>query len=136
MSKRLTLKLDEDLTTKYLDYKYIRIPDYDIEHGNYGRISDDMLYNKLGKLEDIEEELGIDLITLFKALKNGFYYKKENKNIIEHISKDDLLLSSGAIHFAGKGLIFASLFLPFKDYGKTWALTKEELEWKRQFIES
>lgn len=28
---------------------------------------------KLGKLEDIEEELGIDLATLFKALKNGVY---------------------------------------------------------------
>ena len=27
--------------------------------------------NKLGKLEDIEEELGIDLITLFDILKNG-----------------------------------------------------------------
>ena len=27
--------------------------------------------DKLGQLEDIEEELGIDLITLFKALKNG-----------------------------------------------------------------
>ena len=28
-------------------------------------------YAKLADLEDIEEELGIDLITLFKALKNG-----------------------------------------------------------------
>ena len=27
----------------------------------------------LGRLEDIEEELGIDLITLFKALRDGFY---------------------------------------------------------------
>ena len=30
--------------------------------------------NKLGQLEDIEEELGIDLITLYKALKNGIYF--------------------------------------------------------------
>lgn len=82
--------------------------------------------NKLGQLEDIEDGLGIDLIIIFKALKNGFYYKKESA--IVHISKDDLLLRSGAIHFAGKGLIFAGLFLPFKDYGKTWALTKEELK--------
>ena len=28
-----------------------------------------LIYNKLGQLEDFEEELGIDLITLFKALK-------------------------------------------------------------------
>lgn len=36
--------------------------------------------HKLGQLEDIEEELGIYLITLFKALKNGIYCKIENKN--------------------------------------------------------
>ena len=83
------------------------------------------LCKKLGQLESIEEELGIDLITLFNALKNGFWYKEEND--IVHISKNDYLLSSGAIHFAGKGLIFAGLFLCNKDYGKTWALTKEEL---------
>lgn len=81
---------------------------------------------KLGQLEDIEEELGIDLITLFKALKNGFWYKKENT--IVYVSKNDYLLSSGAIHYVGKGLIFAGLFLYNKDYGKTWSLEKEELE--------
>lgn len=84
------------------------------------------MYYKLRDLEDIEDELDIDLIVIFKALKNGFYYKKESA--IVHISKDDLLLRSGAIHFAGKGLIFAGLFLPFKDYGKTWALTEGELK--------
>ena len=36
--------------------------------------------NKLGQLEDIEEELGIDLVTLFKALKNGFYFKDYQNN--------------------------------------------------------
>ena len=30
--------------------------------------------DKLGQLEDFEEELGIDLATLFKALRNGFYH--------------------------------------------------------------
>ena len=30
---------------------------------------------KLGQLEDIEEELGIDFITLFKALENVIYVK-------------------------------------------------------------
>ena len=34
-----------------------------------------LIYSKLKSLEDIEEELGIDLITLFKALKNGIYIK-------------------------------------------------------------
>ena len=34
-----------------------------------------LIYLKLKSLEDIEEELGIELITLFKALKDGFYIK-------------------------------------------------------------
>ena len=33
--------------------------------------------DKLGKLEDIEEELGVDLITLFKALRNGIWTNQE-----------------------------------------------------------
>ena len=28
--------------------EYKRIPDYDINRGNYGRISDDMIFHKLG----------------------------------------------------------------------------------------
>ena len=35
----------------------------------------DECINKLGQLEDIEEELGIDLITLFKAKFNKCYVK-------------------------------------------------------------
>ena len=88
---------------------------------------------KLGKLEDIEEELGIDLITLFKALKNGIYLKfgsekitgvyYEHRTILpRHFDKDykgyciDLQLEL-SINFN----------FYFKDYGKTWALTKEEI---------
>ena len=88
----------------------------------------DGLY-KLGKLEDIEEELGIDLITLYKALKDGIYVKI-NKEIdfIRYVSifkKRKWHLYSSST-FWGKydiGLI--------KNYGKTWALTKEELENER-----
>lgn len=35
------------------------------------------MYHKLRDLEDIEDELGIDLVTLFKALKQGGVYVKE-----------------------------------------------------------
>ena len=34
-------------------------------------IDNEEIFNKLGKLEDIEEELGIPLEVLFKALLNG-----------------------------------------------------------------
>ena len=47
-------------------------------------IVDDMnkALNKLCKLEDIEEELGIDLITLFKALKEGIFIN-DNGSVYE-----------------------------------------------------
>ena len=35
---------------------------------------------KLGQLEDLEEALGIDLLTLFKALKEGVWLKDKNGN--------------------------------------------------------
>ena len=139
---RLTYKLDEPVKTKYLNYEYNRIKDHDIMRGNLGRITDDMIFNKLGQLEDIEEENGIDLITLFKALKDGFYIKYNDK--IVHIFPDKHI----TINFWYKTI---NVFIPpkffidckkgtdylsetideeywFKDYGKTFALTREELE--------
>ena len=76
------------------------------------------IYNKLGQLEDVEDELGIDLITLFKAITDGFYYK-DGFGDIEHLDKQTLHLLVGNR--------FQELKEQIKDYGKTWALTKEEL---------
>ena len=93
---------------------------------------------KLGQLEDIEEELGIDLITLFKAFTQGFIYidVKENNNGISKIERFEV----GGILFDKKdkvwrltnddrydGAYWGSLATN-KNYGKTWALTKGELE--------
>ena len=106
--------------------------DYDIHEYDYQEC-----INKLGQLEDIEDELGIDLITLFKALKQGFAYKFVQNDYNE-------LYKKGFV----KRLIISALFKygedyrltlydtltcePYcvflKDYGKTWALTKEELK--------
>lgn len=85
--------------------------------------------DKLGKLEDIEEQLGVDLITLFKAKNNGFYVKSYciNRGEISFVLKTDILyvdLMSWLIHTDYDNLFYVD----FKDYGKTWALTKEELE--------
>lgn len=90
-----------------------------------------MAEEKLCQLEDIEDELGIDLVTLFKALKNGCYAKetfdymgKEQTQIIfteftYFYYADDI--GAYFIHIRTKNHYL-------KDYGKTWALTKEELE--------
>ena len=85
--------------------------------------------NKLGELEDIEEELGIDLITLFKALKNDFYFKYKDKII----SSNDYLFQIRT-NIRGNWIFdiisdnLSLLTIKIKDYGNTWWLseTKEE----------
>ena len=76
--------------------------------------------DKLGELEDIEEELGIDLITFSKALIKGIYTRKFGDYSGELLSfqKDCFVVGGG----------YDTYVYYFKDYGKTWALTKEELE--------
>ena len=94
------------------------------------------LVEKLGQLEDIEEEFGINLITLFKALKNGIYYKYlelDGKTYSDEIYfEEPEHLSIGL-----KGLIcaYTDCFgddlrydYKYKDCHIAWALTKEELE--------
>ena len=88
--------------------------------------------NKLGRLEDIEEELGIDLITLFdidKQLntKKEIWFKIEDE--IEENFRFDSYYIIDLKHKAFVKIEYEPLdYLYFKDYGKTWALTKEELE--------
>lgn len=83
---------------------------------------------KLGQLEDIEDELGIDLITLFKALKNGIWIKHPLGQVYKVQARlYDLMIDS----FSEKlkwCFLANSMLIDFKDYGVTWALTKEELE--------
>lgn len=86
---------------------------------------------KLGQLEDIEEELGIDLITLIKVLnavlqKEHFWTKYDNElDETDDVKIGDEMNGLLYIYFYwdnGKHLVFL-----LSDYGKTWALTKEEL---------
>ena len=77
------------------------------------------IYCKLERLEDIEQELGIDLITLFEALKYGIYKKGRNN------FKGLILYSKMPMFSFYHKTIDAELI---EDYGKTWALTRKELE--------
>ena len=101
----------------YLDYK--------------DKNQDEYRYVKLGQLEDIEDELGIDLITLFKVwnavLKQEYLWTKYNNeldatNDIEIGDEDNGLFFIYFYWENGKHLTFC-----LNEYGKTWALTKEEL---------
>ena len=83
----------------------------------------DLVY-KLGVLEDIEDELELDLITLFKVLKQRFVYDKDQVKVELlglHIKSDELYLYGfveDTMH---------AVYLRLKDYGKTWTITKEKL---------
>ena len=91
--------------------------------------TDFAMYVKLKSLEDLEEEIGVDFITLVKMLKDDVYindggivgeigniYKEQVKSI-EHwpiwgfTAGDDDEMKS---------------FYAFNDRGRTWALSKEE----------
>ena len=78
----------------------------------------------LEQYKKIENELGIDLITLFKALKNGVYYKYKSYGYDYKISKCRKCVLTGNRTL----VVDRHTYKYLCDYGKTWALTKEELE--------
>lgn len=88
---------------------------------------------KLGELEDIEEELGIDLITLLTVLTNGYaFWKYDNfiyKVEIEGITNCHLKVNTWYYEdFNKNGKRYGDKFsIDIKDYGKMWALTEAEL---------
>ena len=77
----------------------------------------------LEKYKQIEKELGIDLITFVSAFKNGIYCLEHGDEIVYlepyYLGMDTF----GEWHWTAD-----TTFKCLKDYGKTWALTKEELE--------
>lgn len=101
-----------------------RFTKHDYEHDLFRDIC------KLQDLENVEEEIGIDLTVLFTALKNGVYYFDEQGQLIhdyvwlvnDYIAEgvpDKLSFSFQTFH--------SRQVLLFKDYGKTWALYKQQL---------
>lgn len=125
---RLTYKLNkqeqEEHKTKYLKFEYLPIQDYCIEKGNFGRITNDMIYNKLGKLEDLEEELGCPLEVVFKSLKNGIYLE-ERKSISTEICYHALECEFVIEWYKNKEDYGYELL---KDYKKTWWLKEDKSE--------
>lgn len=90
---------------------------------------------KLGRLEDIEDNIGVDLLTLFKALTNGIYIKFGNKKITGTECYTHSYILPRHIYEDEKGWVIDLTIeldmnhcLYLKDYGKTWALTIKELE--------
>ena len=93
--------------------------------------NDQMCVDKLGTLEDIEEEIGVDLIKAIELCKQVnskkvIYIKDEwGTYPIKILDNLDVELFNHRLYSNSRG-IYVSLDL--FNYGKTWALTKEELE--------
>lgn len=79
--------------------------------------------------KETTKELGIDLVTLFKALRRGvsiFVRNNVDNTIVElPVKFAARKLCNGEI-FINSVVCFA--ILKVADYGKQWALTREELE--------
>ena len=78
---------------------------------------------KLGKLEDIEKELGINLITLFKALK-GIWVKSTNGDVY-YVGNPYLCFSENEKGELELQFRVEDTCYKIKDYRKTWALGKK-----------
>ena len=93
---------------------------------------------KLGQLEDIEDELGIDLITLFKGktfeelfnevwIKDIRTNKKGERIPYTHKARIYSYIKAKYLLVYSTDVCDCVNRYEIKDYGKTWALTKEEL---------
>ena len=95
-----------------------------VEYGTEEKIVD-----KLGKLEDLEEELGCQLDVVFKALTNGIYTKEsESDNELElfevrGIEKKGVSVISKFCSYAE-----CDFTCEYKDYKKTWFLKEDRSE--------
>ena len=112
------------------------------KRGNYYDFDENDQINevssKLGQLEDIEDELGIDLIILFKAFKDGIWIKFNTgsrtynyKTGEDKETGDQIVFHKAPYKTLAENIgYFRRLFEKeyTQNYGKTWALTKEELE--------
>lgn len=101
---------------------------YELKEGEeiYGEENGIRLVQIVGQLEDIEDDLGIDLVILFKANNDGVYYKKNLKHYNAELDFKHKCIRLSKHYEAEDD--FEYHYVMFKGYGKTWALTKEELE--------
>ena len=132
------LKDLEDRLTKYKFLANHKMSCVDVDSYN-------LMLEDLEKYHSIEKELGVDFSLLDKICQKGVYCFKESiKNFkskrygeISHIPNSDIHIQLFGVYKEKRmgvsimGYIEsknAYYTLPMKDYGKTWALTKEELE--------
>ena len=107
---RYTKKITKNYGCKMNDYMW---KDNSYNHSRLG-------IDKLGLLEDIEEELGVDLVKLLSAKEIWYEYYRWIKGTFYVDFNDKCIVTGGERE--------DDIVLYFKDYGKTWFYTKEELK--------
>ena len=94
-------------------------------------INEDEVIKKFHQIQKIEEELGIDLIKAIELCKQvnskKVVYTKENWGIdtLKILDELDIELFSHRLYKNAHGIYIS---LDLYEYGKTWALAREELE--------
>ena len=135
---RLTEKRKEPLITKWKDvptsYYKIKGDDTGVAISEIGRL------NKLGKLEDLEEELGYSLEFIFKVLKSpkiyieGMNVNSEYDDRFKFNAKtNQYIINPYAIDGKKPEFLFVDRWaygydLRMKDYKKTWWLKEDKSE--------
>ena len=100
-----------------------RLTRYDEKQKQYTRLASRLAVdNKLGKLEDLEEQLGCPLEVVFKALKEGIIIDRElpKYKVIIGFEENELCL-----YIEQK---FPKWKYKLKDYKKTWWLREDKSE--------
>ena len=114
----------ERLTYRTDNGEYVGMPNY---------VSTRTALEKLSRLEDLEEELGIDLLTKHKIEQSldydGLVYVKKVDDFASVICRnaDGLLIDTRHL-FDKKKIDKLCLWVNYSAYGRTWALTREEME--------
>ena len=100
---------------------------------HYGQENTSRIIDKLGQLEDIEDELGIDL-TIYHKLMEMLYCGEPNVLYVK-VHNEIVQVGILEIDYCKKKIMFYKdknynddYVFGFSQYGKTWALREEELQ--------
>ena len=97
---------------------------------NFKIITQEEANEKLHKILNIEEEIGIGLTVVFSALKNGVWYFDEQGQLLhDYVWLVNNYVGTGVpdkLSFSFKTFLSGKILL-FAGYGKEWALTEERL---------
>ena len=126
MTSKEALKDIKDVLDTLIDFVRLNISE-DIKKQKFEIIKKDL--DLLEEYRKIEEEIGVDFITLVKMLKDDVYINDGGiVDEIGHIYKDQV---KSIEHWPVWGFSVGDddemkTLCAFKDRGKTWALSKEE----------